>query len=158
MSDNALSPATTMSDERDIPRTPLLLGLAGLLPFWALAIVLLLHVPLPVRPAQAAAALAAYGAVILSFLGGIRWGLAMTRSGSAADYAVSVLPALIGWLLLPMPDPWRLAGLGLVAIALGPLDLKLVHAGHAPLWFARLRLVLSSGAGSALLLAALGLW
>ena len=46
--------------------------------------------------------------------------------------------------------------LGLVALALGPIDLELVRSGRAPAWFGRLRLILSTGAGVALLLAAFG--
>ena len=145
-----------MNDPHKIPLAPLLLGLAGLVPFWALAIAMLLRFPAPAPQAQMANALAAYGAIILSFLGGIRWGLAITTAGTGASYAFSVVPSLIAWALVLAPDPWRLVGLGIVAIACGPIDLRLVHSGAAPFWFGRLRLVLSSGAGAALLLAAMG--
>ena len=49
--------------------------------------------------------LRAYGAVILSFLGGIQWGLAIrnsdgnarTRQGLTPILTVSIVPSLIGW-------------------------------------------------------------
>ena len=69
---------------------------------------------------------------------------------------MSVVPSLAAWALLAAPEPWRLAGLGVLALLLGPVDLSLVLAGDAPHWFGRLRLILSAGAGSALLLAAAG--
>jgi len=53
-----------------------LLGYAGLFPFFAAAAAALLGPP-PWRGA-ALSALAAYGAVILSFLGAVHWGLAST--------------------------------------------------------------------------------
>lgn len=140
-----------------IPRAPLALGLSGLIPFWALALALLVHGAFGLDPAFLDLALATYAAIIVSFLGGIRWGLAV-RAGAtdAVPYALSVLPSLVAWAALAAPEPWRLAILGLVALALGPIDLGLVRSGAAPAWFGRLRLILSTGAGVALLLAAWG--
>ncbi len=140
-----------------IPPAPLLLGLAGLIPFWALTIGLLLHGVLGVAPPRLDAALATYGAIIVSFLGGIRWGLAVPAGDSGRNYAISVAPSLVAWILLAAPEPWRLAGLGLVALALGAIDLDLVRGGYAPAWFGRLRLILSAGAGLALWLGAFAL-
>ena len=51
---------------------PYTLGLAGLIPFWSLAIAKAAGVPLP--PGAMDFLLATYAATILSFLGGIRWG------------------------------------------------------------------------------------
>ena len=140
-----------------IPPVPLLLGLAGLIPFWALAIGLLLHGVPGTPPAQLDAALATYGAIIVSFLGGIRWGLAVPAGDPGPNYAISIVPSLVAWALLAAPEPWRLAALALVALALGPIDLGLVRAGLAPAWFGRLRMILSVGAGLALSLGAYAL-
>lgn len=142
--------------DRTIPPAPRLLGLAGLIPFWGLALGLLVAPVAGWTTAQLAAALAAYGAVIVSFLGGIRWGLATAaRGASAGRYAIAVLPSLAAWIALALPVVPRLAVLGIVALALGPLDTPLVAAGLAPVWFGRLRVILSAGAGAALLTAAL---
>lgn len=137
-----------------IPSAPLLLGLAGLIPFWALAVTLLAGGVAAVTVPRADLALATYGAIIVSFLGGIRWGLAVRADNGGPQYAISVLPSLVAWALLAAPEPWRLAGLGAVALALGPIDLGLVRAGLAPRWFGRLRIILSVGAGAALWLGA----
>ncbi len=143
--------------DRTIPPEPLLLGLAGLLPFWGLALGLSVTPVAGWTTAQFALALATYGAVIVSFLGGIRWGLATAsaRQASAGQYGLAVLPSLAAWGALALPVVPRLALLGIVALALGPLDTPLVTAGLAPAWYGRLRLMLSAGAGAALLAAAL---
>ena len=141
-----------------IPLVPLLLGLGGLIPFWALAFSRVTGIGFGFPPAMVSLALAVYGATILAFLGGIRWGLAMRspdQGGGGFDYGLAVLPQLIGWAGLAVPDPWRFFLLGVVLLALGPLDRNLVTRGLAPAWFGRLRLILSFGAGAALLLAAL---
>lgn len=147
---------TPLAALRSIPPAPLALGLAGLIPFWALALAIASHADFGLAPGLLDLALATYAAIILSFLGGIRWGLAVAAGRSEArDYAIAVVPSLVGWALLAAPEPWRLAGLGFVLLALGPLDLGLVRSGLAPAWFGRLRLILSTGAGVALLLGAL---
>ena len=49
----------------------------------------------------------AYGAVILSFLGGVRWGMVVIPAGPVtpnwANYLYSVTPPLIAWSALLMP-------------------------------------------------------
>lgn len=146
--------------DRTIPPVPLTLGLAGLLPFWGLALGLEATPFADWTTARVAAALAAYGAIIVSFLGGIRWGLATAAvpKASAGQYALAVLPSLLAWGALALPTVPRLAVLGVVVLALGPLDKPLVTAGLAPVWFGRLRAILSAGAGAALLAAALIVW
>ena len=138
-----------------IPLAPLALGLSGLIPFWGLALALLLRGAFGLNPAAIDSALATYAAVIISFLGGIRWGLAVKAEDIGAHYAISVLPSLAAWALLAAPEPWRLILLGVTALVLGPIDLGLVRSGMAPRWFGRLRIILSMGAGIALLLGAL---
>jgi hypothetical protein len=140
-----------------IPTVPLLLGAAGLLPFVGLALMRLTGLGL--EPEQAGAALSAYGAVIASFLGGIRWGLAVGRPDDAQpgrDYALSVVPSLVAWFgLLMLPTRFELVLLALLIAAWGLLDQDLVRRGLAAPWFGRLRLALSAGAGLSLLAAAL---
>lgn len=140
-----------------IPLAPLAIGLAGLIPFWGLALALLTHSALGLPAATVDSALATYAAIIISFLGGIRWGLAVSNAANSTEsYALSIVPSLAAWPALAVPEPWRLVILGLLAVALGPIDLSLVRSGAAPAWFGRLRLILSTGAGVALLLAAWG--
>ena len=141
-------------DDRAIPPGPLVLGLGGLIPFWGLAVGVALGGAFGVGLAACDRALVTYAAIIVSFLGGIRWGLAVRDRAAVGAYAIAIVPSLVAWALLAAPEPWRLAGLGLFALALGPFDLALVRAGSAPRWFGRLRLILSTGAGVALLSAA----
>lgn len=132
---------------------PLLLGAAGLIPFAALALALLTGVDLGYGAPAIQAALATYAAVILSFLGGIRWGLAVAmedQERARREYAISVVPSLLAWGALALPAEYRLATLCALVIALGLLDYGLVCRNDAPEWFGRLRLGLSAGAGLAL--------
>ncbi len=80
-----------------LPLPARLLGVAGLIPFifGALAVA-----STPEIKPEAARVLLAYGAVILSFLGGIRWGFAVQEGEEAGwgAYGLSVLPPLVAWL------------------------------------------------------------
>ncbi len=140
------------------PVLPFCLGLSGLLPFWFLALGRVTGIGLGFSPGGISLALAVYGATIVSFLGGIRWGLALGQENqrqARTDYLVSVLPQLAGWTTLALPDPWRLLALAGLVLVLGPIDRSLVRRGLAPAWFGRLRIMLSVGAGAALFLAGL---
>ncbi|MCW6507494.1 DUF3429 domain-containing protein [Lichenifustis flavocetrariae] len=139
------------------PWVPFGLGFAGLIPFWGLCLAHGTDITFGESQTASATALATYAATIVSFLGGIRWGLATKADNqrlAARDYAVAVLPQLLGWSALALNDPWRLTVLAVLIIALGITDRDLVHRGMAPAWFGRLRLILALGAGAALLLAA----
>jgi hypothetical protein len=96
--------------------------------------------------------LLAYGAVILSFLGGVRWGLAIIEPNHAdlfSPLCISVLPSLLGWLALLISDS---AGLLLLALGFFALLLADLRLPTAPPWYGTLRLPLSVGAIGALLL------
>ncbi|PTT67500.1 DUF3429 domain-containing protein, partial [Pseudomonas sp. HMWF007] len=89
------------------PKYVSLLGYGGLLPFIFLA--LLIPFSLDYRTLFDNA-LVNYGAVILSFVGALHWGFAMTVQDMSAKqrsdrFIWSVIPALIAWIatLLPMP-------------------------------------------------------
>ncbi len=139
------------------PTLPFTLGLSGLVPFWALAIARATGWPHAIPPGEIAGMLATYGATILSFLGGIRWGVAVAAPNQprvATDYVFGVTPQLFAWGALVLPDPWRFVVLAVGVLALGPIDRNLVARGLAPDWFGRLRMILSLGAGAALFVAA----
>ena len=90
------------------------LGFAGLIPFVATA---LGAWTLPAAlQGPAAGALLAYGATIVSFLGGIHWGFAMRREVAPTSMLVwGVVPSLAAWAALLLPRP---AGLWVLAAAL----------------------------------------
>lgn len=147
----------TKSD-KTIPPVPRMLGLAGLAPFWLLALALVTGLGFGYEPDALRFALAAYGALILSFTGGIRWGIAVMmeeQENAGREYVISVIPALLAWGVLLLPAPWQLGSLaGLIVIA-GLLDYGMVCRENAPEWFGNLRLILAGGAAAALILAAI---
>jgi len=134
-----------------IPRSALLLGLAGLIPFiWGAATAL--------SPALAdwggqfvgplfigTYVSLTYGTVILSFMSGVLWGFATRASGNdaAMGYALSVVPALWAFFMVN-GDPGN-AAVNLFAgfVGLLLLDWHFWRMGTAPDWWLRLRLVLT---------------
>lgn len=125
---------------RDIPVAPLALGYAGVLPFALLAAALALDAP---GSARLAAAFLLYSALILSFLGGIRWGAAAAGFAGWQAYVWAVLPSLWAFGCLMLADErgalWGLLG-GFVA--LGAVDVVRPPPGQ-PRWMASLRLRLT---------------
>lgn len=142
------------------PRVPLLLGAAGLIPFAALALLCWAPglVPAGFGTGEVRRALGLYGAIIASFLGGMRWGLAVGRPAEASegyDYTLSVLPSLLAWAALALPPSRALVALGALILVWGLIDQDLIRRAVAARWFGRLRLALSAGAGGLLILAGL---
>jgi hypothetical protein len=142
---------------RAVPRPALLLGWAGVNPFALLTAAAVLGIePLPL---DARAALLAYGAAILSFLGGAQWGVLPPRSQDEASlpwrYGVSVLPALLSFLCLLAPHTLGLAGLAAGLLGLLAYDLSTVSRGLAPGWYGTLRLQLTGAVVLLLAVAAL---
>ncbi|MCF5709242.1 DUF3429 family protein [Pseudomonas syringae] len=132
------------------------LGYGGLLPFIFLA--LLIPFSLDYRP-LIAIALVNYGAVILSFVGALHWGFAMTVQDMSAEqrsqrFIWSVMPALIAWIatLLPIPVGCVLLVVGLVAHL--RQDRQLSRVISMPAWYLPMRLQLTVVASACLLLAA----
>ena len=87
-----------------LPPWTRVLGYGGLVPFVAGAL-LMLAVPDAGTRQLAARALIAYGAVILSFLGGVHWGLVLREAPARAAgmLVAGVLPSLVGWAALLLP-------------------------------------------------------
>lgn len=137
-----------MVDENPValPRTVAWLGYGGLLPFLALTPASLLDHHHGVVWSDA---LYAYGAIILSFIGALHWGLAMslpelTERQRSACFAWSVVPALIAWpaVLFSPPLAAPLLVVGFIAHYLQ--DRRLARQAKLPGWYLPLRLRLSS--------------
>lgn len=144
-----------MSESR-VPPAVLALGLGGLIPFVVCAGAVVLRISLPVI-GDPARALLLYGAIILSFLGGVRWGLALRMAESGLrtrQFVISVVPSIAAWFALLLAAG---AGFGLMAglfIILWSEDRALPAIG-APPWYPRLRLLLTAVVVAALTGAAL---
>lgn len=138
----------------DPPGLAVPLGLGGLLPFGAAALGAWL-LPAAWRP-LAVEALAAYGAVILAFLGAVHWGLALRPAPGEAGAAggrlvLGVLPALVAWGALLLPAAPGLALLAAGVLATAGVEQRAARRGLVPRGYLRLRWVLSLGAAACLL-------
>jgi hypothetical protein len=140
--------AVPMQAVSAIPRPALILGWLGVLPFAALALSTTVDGMMP--RAAAADALVLYAAIILSFMGGAQWGLAMVTAAerpggltTGARLAVSVLPALAAFGLWFLPAPLALLGLAAMFVALLAYDIGSARAGAAPAWYPALRIQLT---------------
>lgn len=135
-----------------IPRAPLLLGLAGLIPFlWgALTLVspdlaqwgMTTLGPRFIAPFV----LLNYGVIILCFMSGVLWGFATRaeRSQAALGYTLSVIPALWAFFMVgggaAQSAVYLMAGFtGLLA-----LDWSFWRQELAPEWWMRLRILLTT--------------
>lgn len=136
-----------------IPVAPLLLGLAGLIPFvWGALTVILPSLadwgiralgPRFVGPYVGLF----YGAVILSFMSGVVWGFA-TRAEppvAAALYGLSVVPALWAFFFTGGGPVSAATYLIFGFLGLLGIDWTAQRLGLAPAWWMRLRLILTSG-------------
>ncbi len=143
-----------------IPAVAKWLGALGAMPFVLFALAGLFWE----SPAQQHVhfALAAYGSVILSFLGGIHWGLAIADTDTgrgnvsrAVQLGLSVVPPLVGWGALLITGP---SGLLVMAAAFFGMLLFDQHAsqkGEVPTWYLKLRPPLTAVVVISLTLAAL---
>jgi len=143
--------------EEQLVERATLLGYGGLMPFLITAFVLWTSpYVLPVSLAgQVMQWNLYYAAIILSFMGGVRWGLAMMEPAihtinefTIARLTGSIAPALIGWLALvpdwfiPFGDPGYALRHVIILFAYIYLlvsDLQAVRDRVAPLWYAPLR-------------------
>jgi Protein of unknown function (DUF3429) len=94
---------STLHTSHTLPTWAARLGYAGLIPFVALAA---LAVWMPAFRLQLQWALAAYGAVIVSFLGALHWGWVMREEAPlnpSASLIWGVTPSLLAWLALLLP-------------------------------------------------------
>ena len=156
---------------------PILLGVAGAVPFVALAAplapILDPYLPEALFPvARRGEMQAAYGVTILSFLGGVHWGFATSGFGGAGAVALpaatraarervflagpvrfawSVVPSLVAWPALTLSLPYQLVT---VATSLGgalAVDAAYASAGLTPRWLMPLRFGLTATAVVSLL-------
>jgi Protein of unknown function (DUF3429) len=133
-----------------IPPAAVVLGGAGLLPLIA-GVLLAFAAPdmLGVRVVRVAEV---YAALLLSFLGGMHWGLASAalardpvKLEAPRILGLSVLPSLVGWIALFLPGQYGLLMLAFAFLAVLFLDRATEHLGYAPAWWMLLRIRLTAG-------------
>ena len=136
-----------------VPPMALTLGILGLIPFviggvgvW-LAGLGDLRFALPLI-------VIAYGCLIASFLGGVRWGAAMQNndrdphSGKLSRHLVmAIVPTLIALIAFMLPLPQAFTLLIILFVAQAVLDINSAHQGDMADWYAPLRLLLTLIAG-----------
>jgi len=154
-------PAATADprDPKDPPRAAALLGYLGAIPFITAAVIVFFLYPREEAHMVLAIQLG-YGAVILSFLGGIRWALAMLFPEDDAllkKLALSTVPALTGWIALVLPPVWGLVLLIAAFWAQASSDVKATKASQAPRWYGGYRVRITILVVGALLLSAAGI-
>ncbi|MGY9047257.1 membrane protein [Puniceibacterium antarcticum] len=135
-----------------VPRSALILGLAGVIPFLWGALTLIspgladfgqdAFGPRFIGPYVQLS----YGIVILAFMSGVLWGFATKATGprAATGYGLSVIPAL--WAFFMVGGGPVSAGMNLIFgfIGLLLLDWQFWRWGLAPQWWMQLRVLLTS--------------
>jgi hypothetical protein len=135
-------------DQR-LPLLAIVLGIVGLVPFLGCGLAAL--APVALDGERGALALVAYGATVLSFLGGVHWGFALGDTSGRGDrprLGLGVIPPLLGWVaLLLVPAVSANAGIGLLVLGfIGTVvvEERARRAGLMPLGYMRLRYALSA--------------
>jgi hypothetical protein len=123
-----------------------MLSLAGWLPFAALTILILLAGQYQLWSYT----LINYGCIILSFLGGVQWGIAITVKDATSRLnkvvlTLSVLPPLAAWMLLStnFTIGTQLNIIIFLFIMMSVIDIFLVMNKLIDSWFLKLRCVIS---------------
>lgn len=152
MSVNAEHPAAGADANRALATR---LGFAGLIP---LAVLSLWLAGIPVDHVwrdMTIKLLTTYSAIMLSFLGGARWGAALAgvHPRTVRDMALAVLPPLLAWGVLFIPPNYAFVLLAVAFAAQGAWDALAGQAGELPDWFVRLRTQLTAVAVVAMVIA-----
>lgn len=118
-----------------------LASLAGTLPFLIGLLATLFPQLWPFDPALIERMVIGYGALILSFLGGVRWGLRLQGgAGSDLTFVMGILGSALG--LFTLLVPYTL-GLVMLTIGFGLHGLWDARSGGVPQFYARLRSIMT---------------
>ncbi|KAF2103647.1 hypothetical protein NA57DRAFT_9508, partial [Rhizodiscina lignyota] len=164
-------------DLSQVPKEAYILGLAGVLPYFATSAgtvycaweinhaasvgsgflmsggmaEALLHILEPLQ--------IGYGAVILSFLGAIHWGLEWANYGGKVGYpryAIGVLAPAVAWPTLLLSPTYALISQFIGFVFLYYADNSACRRGWAPPWYGMYRFVLTFVVGISLVLSLIG--
>ncbi|KAI9788367.1 MAG: hypothetical protein M1816_006970 [Peltula sp. TS41687] len=161
----------------DVPRDAYYIGLAGVLPYLATSLStyflawdidhahhwgegflfsgqtaeLMLHVIEPIQ--------IGYGAVILSFLGAINWGMEFAGYGgrqTSQRYAVGVIAPAVAWPTMFLPVEYALTTQFLAFTMLYFIDAQSTKNGWFPSWYGTYRFVLTFIVGASIVVSLIG--
>ncbi|MDB5819605.1 MAG: hypothetical protein JWQ11_3245 [Rhizobacter sp.] len=129
-----MSAIPSTPDPHSLDERALRLGYAGLIPFVVGAA--LMWIVLPDARTHVAKALTAYAAVIVSFLGGIHWGLSFRQHAptQAVSYVWGVVPSLVACVALMMTPEAALVVLGVMLVVSYLVDRKVYPLEGARVW------------------------
>ncbi|KAJ5168345.1 uncharacterized protein N7482_003939 [Penicillium canariense] len=162
---------------KEVPKEALALGMAGVIPYLATSLQtvylayemnraaalgdglifsgqsaeLMLHMLEPIQ--------VGYGAVILSFLGAIHWGLEWAGYGGKYGYrryAAGVIAPAVAWPTLLLPVEYALISQFLAFTFLYYNDARAAAAGRAPHWYGMYRFVLTFVVGASIVATLIG--
>ncbi|XP_060087721.1 transmembrane protein 69 [Heteronotia binoei] len=133
-----------MKSLKDTPKPALYLSVAGLIPF--VSVPLLMAIQESTYPELVFAQIA-YGASVVSFFGGIRWGFALPEGSPAKpdwiNLGNSIVPSILAWIALLFKDGLMEAGI-IVIMGLGiTLHYDLALLPTYPSWFKALRVIVT---------------
>ena len=141
--------------DMQMARTGRYLALLGFAPLAILALWLYGIAPDHPWRSTTIALLTGYAAVTLSFLGGIRWGIALLGNSEERQghIVLSIVPPLIGWVALIATPPLVFVFLAVAFAAQGAWDSLTLPPGAAPEWFRKVRFQMTLLVVAALVLA-----
>ncbi|KAF1991843.1 hypothetical protein K402DRAFT_388386 [Aulographum hederae CBS 113979] len=160
----------------NVPQQAYVIGLAGVIPYLATSLAtvacayeihnagtgsslllsehsaeLLLHILEPLQ--------VGYGAVIISFLGAIHWGLEWAGYGGTKGYpryAIGVIAPALAWPTILLPVEYALIAQFLTFNFLYYADTRVARMGWTPPWYGTYRFVLTFFVGAAIVVSLIG--
>ena len=156
--ENSNAAANMTGGSSSFPSVAKWLGYGGVLPFVALALSIALGFDLSVLGvADATGKLLGYGAVIISFIGAVHWGLALhaERNRQTLLYVYSVVPALVAWGWLFVAAGSAMFGMALTLVVMFFAD-RFLLADLVPAGYLKMRMHLTIAVALCLLLASVG--
>jgi uncharacterized membrane protein len=99
---------------------------------------------IPLYHQTALESLSIYSALIVTFIGGVHWGIAVqltqktNHSRTNNQFIISVAPSLIAWVTIVFIQPYALIILAISFVLFWLIE-KLHYQQHLPAWYSQLR-------------------
>lgn len=102
-----------------------------------------------------------YGAIIISFLGAVHWGLEYAakvpdEARTRFRYGIGVMAPIVAWPTLFLPVEFALTGQFAAFVALYFADARATVRGWAPAWYSTYRFALTAVVGVAIVISLIG--